>query len=91
MISQELFDELQLRYKLNNRRVEIFGVQEDGVLEFLHSVLSPKDAYKYCESHSRLHPDRFPVNGYVFGNLQQMEDGDYSAYRHVAKTDQEAP
>lgn len=79
MISQELFDELQLRHKMNNKRVEVFGCKSNGELEFLHSHLSPKDAYKYCESHSNLYPGRFCE--YLFGNLQQMEDGDYCAYR----------
>ncbi len=81
MISQELFDELQERHALNNKRVEVFGVTEDSVMEFLHSFLSPKDAYKYCESHSALHPNRYVE--YCYGSLQQMEQGKHSSYRRV--------
>ncbi len=81
MISQELFDELQERYAQNNKRVEVFAVTDEGIMEFLHSFLSPKDAYKYCESHSALHPDRY--REYLFGNLQAMEQGKHSTYRRV--------
>lgn len=81
MISQELFDELQEGYKQNNKRVEVYGVLPDGTMEFLHSHLGIPAAYKYCEAHSKLHPNRF--HEYILGNLQQIEDGDYSTYRRV--------
>lgn len=79
-LQKEMFEERQRQLKANNKRVEVYGrIHANGEKVFLHSHLGMAAALSYSMKHSRIFPDRF--DDYIYGNLQQVEDGSYSVFK----------